>query len=100
MPTQLQVELDHGMRFGKRLLHIAVAVAEHCRLGGMTFVELDRLLGRGHQNGERVDLEMNGIRRVLRSVGIDGKHGSHRFADITHTLSRQHGLAVRQQGFG
>src|SRR5947207_637783 len=31
---------------------------------------------------------------VLRYIGVGGKYGGDRLADITHLLARQHGLAV------
>ncbi len=100
MPAELQIEFDHRVRVGERAIHIAVAMAEHRRRGGVSLVELGRRIRRRQQDRQRIDLEANEIRRILSHVGIGGKHRRNRLADVTHSLARQHGLTVAQQRLG
>jgi len=90
-----EAKLDYRMSCTKCGLDIAIALADHCRLGGAARVEFARGRIRREQHRQLLDVHFDEIRSVLGDIWAFGEHRGDRVAHISHTLFRQYGLAIR-----
>ena len=97
VPADRELELDHRVRLAKRLVQIAVALADGRRLARDAGSELAGRRGGADDRGKLLDLERHQLRGVLRDIGVAGEHAGDRLADVAHELAREDRLAVRLQ---
>ena len=94
MAADRQFEFDDDRRRAQDRVDVAITLADDAHLGAAAGRELSRLGVGGEQDRQLIDLEGDEVGRVLGHVGIVGKDGGDRLADVSHLPARQHRLAV------
>ena len=82
---------------GARAQHgvdVAVALADDLHLGVAAGGEFPGIIRGGQEDRQFLDLHGDEVGRVLRHVGVFGKHRRDRLADVAHLVGREHRLAV------
>ena len=78
-------------------IEVAVFLADHGSLGGAAGLELGRLAVRLQQRRQFLRLDRDCLGGVLGEIGVLGKDGRDRLADIAQPSARQHPLAIELQ---
>ncbi len=94
MAADRKIELDHGMGRGEGGVDVAEAVTHDEGRGVAIVVERGGRVARAEERGQRCDLDLDEVGRVLGDIGVLGEHRGDGIADIAHAVGRQHRLAI------
>ncbi len=94
MPPDPDRELDDMAGLRESGCHVTVSVLEEQGLGVVLGVERSRGGAGIEDRDQRLDVQLHGIRRILRDVRVCGDYDRHRFPYVANARTGQNRLAV------